>query len=105
MTATKVPAELPISEARAILTDIATAAKEHGATTTLTKHGKPYAKVVPLDHVDGSLDPERVDRALRAVIADLDYDLHKGLEEDEETGEDTYHETVAAFVKAYQAAS
>lgn len=50
MTATRVPAALPISEARAILTDIATAAKEHGDETTLTKHGKPYAKVVPLDH-------------------------------------------------------
>jgi prevent-host-death family protein len=57
VTATRVPAELPISEARAILTDIATAAKEHGATTTLTKHGKPYAKVVPLDHPP-TPDPE-----------------------------------------------
>jgi hypothetical protein len=49
-----------------------------------------------------SLDPECVDRALRAVIADLDYDLHKALERDEETGEDTYHETVAGFIAAYE---
>lgn len=48
------------------------------------------------------LDSERVGRALRAVIADLDYDLHKGIERDEETGEDTYHETVAAFIAAYE---
>jgi antitoxin (DNA-binding transcriptional repressor) of toxin-antitoxin stability system len=48
MTATTVPAELPISEARAILTDIATAAKEHGAKTILTKHGKPVAQIGPI---------------------------------------------------------
>jgi antitoxin (DNA-binding transcriptional repressor) of toxin-antitoxin stability system len=100
MTATIVPAEVPISEARAILTDIATAAKEHGAQTVLTKHGKAVAKVV---HPDAgvSLVPERVDRALRAIIADLDYDLHKSIECGEETGEDTYYETVAAFIAAY----
>jgi hypothetical protein len=50
-----------------------------------------------------NIDPERVDRALRNIIARLDYDLHKGIERDEETGEDTYHEVVADFVKAYQA--
>lgn len=48
------------------------------------------------------LDPGRVDRALRYVIARLDYDLHKGLECSEETGEDTYHEEVASFMKAYE---
>ena len=52
MTATTVPAELPISEARKILTDIATAAKEHGATTTITKNGKAVAKVVHPDAGD-----------------------------------------------------
>jgi hypothetical protein len=48
-----------------------------------------------------ALDPERVDRALRIVIADLDYDLHKSLKRDPETGEDTYHASVAAFIAAY----
>jgi hypothetical protein len=55
MTATTVPAELPISEARAILTDIATAAKEHYAQTILTKHGKAVAKVV---HPDAGVTPD-----------------------------------------------
>jgi len=47
-----------------------------------------------------NIDPERVDRALRRVIALLDYDLHKEMERDEEDG---YPEAVANFVKAYQA--
>ena len=49
MPATKVPAEVPISEARALLTTIATAANEHGARTALTRHGKTVALVVPPD--------------------------------------------------------
>jgi antitoxin (DNA-binding transcriptional repressor) of toxin-antitoxin stability system len=53
MTATTVPAELPISEARVILTDVATAAKEHYAETMLTRHGKPVAKVVHPDAATG----------------------------------------------------
>lgn len=52
----------------------------------------------------GRLDAARVERALRKVIAHLDYDLHKGLESDEETGEDTYGEVVARFVAAYEEA-
>jgi len=51
MTATRVPPEVPIGEARALLADIATAAKEHAATTTLTKRGKPVAQVAPPDAV------------------------------------------------------
>lgn len=31
-----------------------------------------------------------VEEALRTLLADLDYDLHKSTEEDEETGEDGY---------------
>lgn len=45
-----------------------------------------------------------VDAALRAVIEDLDYDLHKGLEQDEETGADTYDEWVTKFVNEYNQA-
>jgi hypothetical protein len=35
--------------------------------------------------------------ALRAVIAELDYDLHKGIERHEETGENEYPELAAKF--------
>lgn len=31
-----------------------------------------------------------IEAALRALLADLDYDLHKAIESDEETGEDGY---------------
>jgi hypothetical protein len=48
------------------------------------------------------LDPEKVDKALRHVIGYLDYDLHKALECDEETGEDAYHEEVVRFIEAYE---
>jgi hypothetical protein len=50
------------------------------------------------------LDPEKVDKALREVIAVLDYDLHKSLESDEQTGEDTYYEEVIRFITAYEEA-
>ncbi|WP_328742944.1 hypothetical protein OG436_29575 [Streptomyces caniferus] len=50
------------------------------------------------------LDPRRVDAALRNLIAHLDYDLHKAIECDEMTGEDTYDECVADFIAAYEGA-
>lgn len=50
------------------------------------------------------LDPGRVDAALRHVISNLDYDIHKALERNEETGEDTYHEIVEQFTVAYSVA-
>jgi hypothetical protein len=52
MTATRVPAEIRISEARAILTDIATASKEHEARTMLTRHDKPVAVVMHPDAIN-----------------------------------------------------
>ncbi|MFC5268497.1 hypothetical protein ACFPJ1_40865 [Kribbella qitaiheensis] len=48
-----------------------------------------------------SLDRAAVDKALRKVISFADYDLHKGIECDEETGEDTYAEHVERFMAAY----
>ena len=48
-----------------------------------------------------SLDRAAVDAALRQVIEFLDYDLHKALERDEETGEDTYGEHVDRFITEY----
>lgn len=48
-----------------------------------------------------NLDHAAVDAALRQVIGHLDYDLAKGLECDEETGEDTYSVHVDRFVEEY----
>jgi hypothetical protein len=48
-----------------------------------------------------TLDPRAVDAALRSLISDLDYDLHKQLERDEETGEDNYPIIVAKFINSY----
>lgn len=48
-----------------------------------------------------SLDRAAVDAALRRVVEFLDYDLHKALERDEETGEDTYGEHVDRFITEY----
>lgn len=52
-----------------------------------------------------SLDPKRVDAALRATINDLDYDLHKSIECDEETGEDSYPILVEGFINDYNETS
>jgi hypothetical protein len=41
-----------------------------------------------------------VEDALRNFLAHLDYDLHKSLEHDEETGEDCYPETARAFLQS-----
>lgn len=48
-----------------------------------------------------SLDRAAVDAALRRVVEFLDYDLHKQLERDEETGEDMYAEHVDRFITEY----
>ena len=47
------------------------------------------------------LDPELVEVALRAVIIEEDYDMHKYLECDEESGENRYPELVDTFIWAY----
>ena len=94
------PVEVTATEFRG---DVARVLRDahYGIPTLITNNGEPFAKVV---HPDAgvSLDPGRVDHALRAVIARLDYDLHKELERDEEEGDDTYRETVAAFITAYE---
>lgn len=51
------------------------------------------------------LDPEAVGAALRKVIEFADYDLHKQIECDEETGEDTYAEHVERFIRHYEEVS
>lgn len=50
------------------------------------------------------LNPAAVDAALRQVIAELDYDLHKNIECDEDTGEDRYDEHVRHFIREYRKA-
>lgn len=52
-----------------------------------------------------NLDKARVDAALRKVIEYLDYDVHKQLVCDEETGEDTYSEHVDRFISEYRKAA
>lgn len=52
-----------------------------------------------------SLDPKRVDAALRSLISDLDYDLHKEIECDEETGDDSYPILVEGFINDYNETS
>lgn len=47
------------------------------------------------------LDPFKVDQALRLIISDLDYDLHKNLENDEETGVDVYPAIASVFIRHY----
>lgn len=47
---------------------------------------------------------DAVESALRMLMADLDYDLHKALECDEETGHDWYPGHAAVFAEALTAA-
>jgi hypothetical protein len=47
-------------------------------------------------------DPARVEIALRELLADIDYDLHKQIERDEETGEDNYPKVSATFLRHYR---
>lgn len=42
----------------------------------------------------------RYQRALESLIADLDYDLHKNIEQDEETGENKYPEIAERFARS-----
>jgi len=49
-----------------------------------------------------SIDKNTVEATLRKFIAgEIDYDTHKNLESDEETGEDHYPALAAVFVYMY----
>lgn len=48
---------------------------------------------------------KQVEKALMHVISHIDYDQHKQLLSDEETGENTYGEWVDEFINAYNAAA
>lgn|GEM_PF-4122640 len=51
------------------------------------------------DALTAFLDDDPLEERLRTLIADLDYDLHKSLEADEETGEDRYPELAARLAR------
>jgi hypothetical protein len=48
-----------------------------------------------------ALDREATETALKGVLGELDYDLAKAIDRDEETGEDRWHEWVDKFESAY----
>lgn len=50
------------------------------------------------------LDPSRLESALRMYVAELDYDIHKGIECDEEDGFDHYSEEVEFFLRCWETA-
>lgn len=66
--------------------------------------GRLYEALEPAEAHRKQLQRHRVDYALRRVIEHADYDLHKGLEGDEEFGADTYPEHVTRFITAYSEA-
>ncbi|WP_157882411.1 hypothetical protein [Streptomyces silvensis] len=51
------------------------------------------------------LDPERLDRALRAYVSELDYDIHKGVQCGEEDGLDRYPQEVEFFLQCWEDAA
>jgi hypothetical protein len=52
-----------------------------------------------------SLDPKRVESALRELIAHVDYDTHKYIECDEDEGLDHYPELTEDFIRYYNETS
>lgn len=52
--------------------------------------------------MSNELDRDRLDRALRAYVAELDYDIHKGIECGEEDGVDRYDEEVDFFLQCWE---
>ncbi|MEU0158973.1 hypothetical protein ABZ154_09055 [Streptomyces sp. NPDC006261] len=50
------------------------------------------------------LDPSRLESALRMYVAELDYDIHKGIENGEEDGLDHYPEEVDYFLRCWETA-
>ncbi|KDQ65718.1 hypothetical protein [Streptomyces sp. NTK 937] len=59
----------------------------------------------PLTEIRPDLDPARLERTLRAYVAELDYDTHKGLQCGEGTGVDRYPEEVENFLRFWEAAA
>lgn len=45
------------------------------------------------------MNPEHVEDVLIEIISDLDYDLHKSIERDEETGKNGYPALAVSFIE------
>ncbi|MEU0952846.1 hypothetical protein ABZ353_10960 [Streptomyces niveus] len=54
--------------------------------------------------IDKELDPSRLESALRMYVAELDYDIHKGIECGEEDEQDHYPEEVEFFLRCWETA-
>ena len=52
--------------------------------------------------VSVKLDHKKVEAALRKIIAQVDYDTHKYIECDEDSGEDRYPDLAAEFIGLYE---
>jgi hypothetical protein len=50
------------------------------------------------------LDPSRLESALRMYVSELDYDIHKGIQNGEEDGLDHYPEEVDFFLRCWETA-
>lgn len=50
------------------------------------------------------LDPSRLEATLRMYVSELDYDIHKNLENGEEDGLDHYDEEVDYFLRCWETA-
>ncbi|MFJ3084438.1 hypothetical protein ACIPJG_32440 [Streptomyces halstedii] len=59
----------------------------------------------PLTETRPDLDPARLERTLRAYVAELDYDVHKGLQCGHGDGVDRYPEEVENFLRFWEAAA
>ncbi|MFB7461695.1 hypothetical protein [Streptomyces sp. NPDC056188] len=77
-------------------------ANDHDNGEWTWPHGETYARPEPAPRPTSGPDEPRivvdvndVEAALRGYLAHLDYDLHKGIERNEETGDDTYHAEAA----------
>lgn len=63
-------------------------------------HNAGIAAVVAAAKAE-ALDLNAVESALRALISDIDYDIHKFIECDEITGEDGYPDLTDEFIRLY----
>lgn len=58
-------------------------------------------RLLPVKEEKPDLNAEQVESALQSVISHLDYDLHKNLLVDEESGENSYPELAEDFINFY----
>lgn len=50
------------------------------------------------------LDPSRLESALRMYVANLDYDIHKGIQDPEDGGPDRYPDEAGYFIHCWETA-